>query len=242
MIFTANEFINRLRDVEKHKTIYSMGTFGWVCTPSNINRTKKNPYNTTPAQIIVYENVSRETFMFDCIGLVKGVLWGWYGDTNRVYGGAGYQVNGVPDTDAKKMLNYCTDVSTDFSDIVAGEFLWMDGHCGVYMGGGLVIESTPRWDGGVQYSYLANIGCTQGKSRMWTKHGKLQWIDYSASVCENVSRETLSEPVYITAVKGDSLSKIAKNNNLTLPQIKELNPQVKAPRYTIYVGQKIRIR
>jgi len=239
MIFTSNEFINRLKDVEKHKTIYSMGTFGWICTPANINRTKKNPYNTTPSQIVVYENVSRETFMFDCIGLVKGVLWGWYGDTNRVYGGAGYQVNGVPDTDAKKMLNYCTDVSSDFSTIIAGEFLWIDGHCGVYVGDGLVIECTPKWEGGVQYSYLANIGCTQGKSRKWTKHGKLQWINYN-----DVSRETYinNEPVYITAVRGDSLSKIAKNNNITLAQIKSYNPQVKAPKYTIYVGQKIRIK
>lgn len=238
MIFTVNEFLDKLRDVEKHKTIYSMGTFGWICTPANINRTKKHPFNTSPSQIAVYENVSRETFMFDCIGLVKGILWGWYGDPNRVYGGATYQVNGVPDTDAKKMLNYCTDVSTDFSNIVAGEFLWMDGHCGVYMGEGLVIESTPKWKGGVQYSYLANIGCKQGNSRMWTKHGKLQWIKYDESVKPvDVSRET-----FYTVVKGDNLTKIARANNITLAQIKALNPQVKAPAYTIYVGQKIRIK
>lgn len=58
---------------------------------------------------------------------------------------------------------------------------------------------------------------------------------------------TMKEPVpevkeYVTAVKGDSLSRIAKNNGLTLKQIKELNPEVKAPLYIIRVGQKVRIK
>ena len=51
----------------------------------------------------------------------------------RVYGGAGYSVNGVPDTDAQGMLKYCNGVSTDFSNIKNGEFLWLDGHCGIFM-------------------------------------------------------------------------------------------------------------
>lgn len=240
MIFTANEFIERLRYAEKHKTIYSLGTFGWVCTPANIERTKKGQaFNRTPAQLKVYASADSETFMFDCIGLVKAILFGWDGNVNRKYGGAVYKSNGVPDTDAKKMLNYCTDVSSDFSNIIAGEYVWMNGHCGVYMGEGLVIECTPKWEGGVQYSYLANIGCTEGKSRMWEKHGKLQWIDYgNASVKpSNVSNET-----FYTVVVGDNLTKIANRHGITLAQIKSLNPQVKAPKYTIYVGQKIRVK
>lgn len=237
-IFTVNEFIDKLKDVEKHKTIYSLGTFGWVCTPANIERTKKGQaFNRTPAQLKVYEKADRNTFMFDCVGLVKGVLWGWYGDVNRVYGGAGYGVNGVVDTDAKKMLNYCTDVSTTFGNIVAGEYLWMDGHCGVYVGDGLVIECTPKWDGGVQYSYLANIGCLQGKSRVWTKHGKLKWIDYGeVSTPANVSRET-----YHTVVKGDTFNRIAKKYNMTVNELSILNPQIKNINL-IYVGQKVRVK
>ena len=39
-----------------------------------------------------------------------------------------------------------------------------------------------------------------------------------------------------------SLSKIAKANGITLAEIKELNPQVKAPLYIIHVGDKIRVK
>lgn len=247
-VYTVNEFIDRLKDVEKHKTIYSLGTFGWVCNPPNIERTKKaHSFNRTPAQLKVYDSADKETFMFDCIGLVKGVAGGWCGNVNRVYGGATYNSDHtlgdehlVVDTDAKKMLNYCIDVTSDFSSIIAGEYLWMDGHCGVYVGDGLVIECTPKWKGGVQYSYLGNIGCTQGKSRIWEKHGKLIYIDYGADLPKNPN--AAKEEIYHICTKGDNLTKIAKMYNTTLAKIKELNPNIKPPKYVIYVGQKVRVK
>ena len=52
------------------------------------------------------------------------------------------------------------------------------------MGGGIVVEATPKWKGGVQRSTLANVSTkliagTAG-SRRWTKHGKLPWVNYAA--------------------------------------------------------------
>lgn len=44
---------------------------------------------------------SADTFGFDCVCLIKGVLWGWHGDKNAVYGGATYTSNGVPDIGAR---------------------------------------------------------------------------------------------------------------------------------------------
>ena len=56
----------------------------------------------------------------------------------------------------------------------------MKGHCGIYIGDGIVIESTPAWDSGVQKTGLGNTGhSVNGKSRTWTKHGKLPWVEYS---------------------------------------------------------------
>jgi LysM repeat protein len=52
-------------------------------------------------------------------------------------------------------------------------------------------------------------------------------------------------PAYHTVNKEDglnSLSKIAKRYGISLAQIKELNPQVKAPLYIIHNGDKIRIK
>lgn len=108
---------------------------------------------------------------FDCIGLIKGVLWGWEGDTSKTYGGAVYASNGVPDISADATIEKCSDVSTDFSSISVGEFLWLKGHCGIYIGNGQVVESTPAWKNGVQITDL--------KARNWLRHGKLPWVEYS---------------------------------------------------------------
>lgn len=215
-LFTAKEFIEKLEDCAAHRTLYVMGCFGAPMTAKNKERYKNNhSYNKQASRQKMIDAASASTFGFDCIGLVKGILWGWYGDTGRTYGGAGYAVNGVPDTDAKKMLNYCTDVSSDFSTIQAGEFLWMDGHCGVYIGNGQVIESSPKWQNGVQFSYLGNIGCTSGNSRIWTKHGKLQWINYgSESGLTPIPAGTTHK-----VVRGDTLSKIAVKYRTTVEKI-----------------------
>lgn len=41
---------------------------------------------------------------------------------------------------------------------------------------------------------------------------------------------------------GDSLGKIAEKHNISLDEIKKLNPQVKAPKYIIYPNQNIRVK
>ena len=33
-------------------------------------------------------SASSDTFGFDCVCLIKGILWGWNGNLNHVYGGA----------------------------------------------------------------------------------------------------------------------------------------------------------
>jgi cell wall-associated NlpC family hydrolase len=121
---------------------------------------------------------------FDCVGLVKGVLWGWNGDESKVYGGAVYASNGVPDLSADAMIGRCTSVSSDMSNIAVGEFLWMKGHCGVYIGNSKVVESSPKWANGVQVTALT--------ARNWLKHGKLPWVEYSDGEVRNVVNIELS--------------------------------------------------
>lgn len=54
----------------------------------------------------------------------------------------------------------------------------------------------------------------------------------------NQKTEKVSVPVEYTVVKGDTLGKIARRNNMTLFQLLALNPQIKNPNF-IRVGQKI---
>lgn len=128
------------------------------------------------------------TWGFDCIGLIKAVLWGWEGLTDKTYGGATYASNGVPDLSADSMINQCSDVSTNFNSIAVGEYLWMKGHCGIYIGNGLAVESSPKWKNGVQVT-ACNCSKKGYNSRYWTKHGKLPYVEYVALNATNNTKE-----------------------------------------------------
>ncbi len=172
-----SDFIRMAILFEKQPTVYVNGAFGAVANDSNKKR-YKNAQNITRWTKI--QNCPKNGFFADCCGLVKGILWGWNADTSKIYGGAVYKSNGVPDVNENGLLDNCYDVSTDFSHISEGELVWMKGHCGIYIGDGIVIESTPAWDCGVQKTGLSNTGhSVNGKSRNWTKHGKLTWVEYS---------------------------------------------------------------
>lgn len=177
----ASEFVSRLVDAAtNHKTLYVMGCFGAPLTAANKTRYSNNyEYNKRPARTKLIMEASEDTFGFDCVCLLKGILWGWTGDKSKTYGGAGYAINGVPDIDADSMLKVCSGISTDFSTVEVGEALWCSGHIGVYIGDGLGVECTPAWKNKVQITAVSNIGAKAGyNSRKWTKHGKLPYIEY----------------------------------------------------------------
>lgn len=174
------EFVNKLIDVAKnYKTLYVMGCFGAPMTASNKTRyINHHEYNrrTKPKKCI--EAAASDTFGFDCVNLIKSILWGWNGDKSKTYGGAKYATNGVPDVSADGMIKKCFDVSTDFSHLEIGEAVWCPGHIGIYIGDGLAVECTPAWKNCVQ---ITACNCTkQGyNKRVWTKHGKLPYIAYT---------------------------------------------------------------
>lgn len=181
VVMKASEFIEKLKDVEKnHKTLYVMGCFGAPMTAANKKRYCDNhSYNRQASRTKMIKNCSPYTFGFDCVNLIKAILWGWTGDPKKTYGGAKYKSNGVPDTSADGMIKLCSDVSTDFSKIEVGEAVWKRGHIGVYIGDGLAIECTPAWKNKVQITAVKNIGAKAGyNARMWTKHGKIPYIEY----------------------------------------------------------------
>ena len=195
---TNNEFVSRCKSIaETAKTLYVMGCFGAPMNAKNKNRYCANhSYNKTADRQKMINAATADTFGFDCVCFIKGVLWGWNGNKAKTYGGATYCSNGVPDISADAMIGKCKDVTTDFSKIEVGEVVWTSGHIGVYIGGGLAVECTPIWKNGVQITAVANIGKKAGyNSRKWTMHGKLPYITYQVSAVKKTNYEIALEVI-----------------------------------------------
>lgn len=230
----STEFINKLKNIaDNYNTVYGKGGFGHPCTEMAIENLKvayPDWYNAARAESLK-KLVGKQFYIFDCVCFIKALLfWGWNGNFNATYGGAVYDRN--TDYTEKGLLNACSFTSDNFDIIVPGEMVYMTGHVGVYIGEGQVIECSPKWKNGVQYSNLGNIAKYKtGNYRVWTSHGKLPGVDYSL---ENVT----SVKTY-TVVKGDSYWKIAEKilgNGSRYKEIQALNNSK-----SLYPGDVIKI-
>ena len=172
----SSEFVSILKKISTQKTVYAWGMFGQAITKARVEaKAKQYPswYTADKISRIFAPLYDKGYLGYDCVGLVKGVLWE-----------GNYASNGVPDISADAMIGRCKSVSTDFSSIAVGEFVWLKGHCGIYIGEGKVVESTPAWSNGVQITNLS--------ARNWTKHGKLPYIEYGKEEVKNTVTIELS--------------------------------------------------
>lgn len=207
IVMKASDFVKKLVDVaNNYKTLYVMGCFGAPMTAANKKRyINHHEYNQQATRVKYINAATPDTFGFDCVNLIKGVLWGWVGDKTKTYGGAKYAVKGVPDTNANGMFKLCTEQSTDFSHLEVGEAVWTDGHIGVYIGDGLAVECTPAWKNRVQIT-ACNCKKTGYNTRKWKKHGKLPFIEYDV-----VDKPATVKPASTTSKKVDGAQKFDKS-------------------------------
>lgn len=191
IVMTASDFVAKVKKIQSnYKTVYCWGSFGFPLTDRNIDRVAKqykSIYTETEKERLRKLAKSGQYFMFDCVGLIKGVLWGFSGNSNNDNGGCKYCGNGVNDLDCNDMYTMCNNKregSSAFTNVKPGEFLWRQGHIGVAIGDGLGIECTPSWNGGVQITRIKGGGNenTRYPIREWTGHGKSPFLDFSDSV------------------------------------------------------------
>ena len=190
--------------VKNYKTLYVKGCFGAPLTEANKTRWKKEQaYNRREDRAAKLDAAGADTFGFDCVCFIKGLLWGWRGDATRSYGGASYASRGVPDITEGAMINACAMVSTDFSSVEPGEAVWLPGHIGIYVGDGLVAECTPSWSDGCQLT-ACNRDIAGYPRRDWVKHGRLPWLTYTDTAAVTGSDGPVL-PTLRTGAKGETV-------------------------------------
>lgn len=181
----VNDFIAKLKNADTARTRYVTGGIGQPLTKANRDRLiaqyPKNASRDLP--------VDSNCWAFDCIGVIKAILWGW---SNTKYGS-----NGVPDTDETTFFNkYCTEQTTDFTQARDGWAVWTKGHIGVIIDADkhLAVECTPKWDNGVQITAVGNLGAVKGyNTRTWTKCAKISFVDYGTNKTETAAKKTNEE-------------------------------------------------
>lgn len=183
----VSKFIEQLNKALNSNTVYASGAFGASIGnyPNQLKRYYDNTLSRcgqTYADKVLAAAENPPAWCFDCCGLIKGILWSWDAEANSTYGGAVYKSNGVPDSGANSMISACADASTDFTNIIPGELLWIDGHVGVYIGDGYAIESSTAWLDKVQKTVVLNVkkAGSGEHGRKWTKHGRMPWVEYDA--------------------------------------------------------------
>lgn len=221
VVMDSITLVNKCKDlVEHHATVYAYGCWGNQLTESLINaKAKQYPWfytDSKKAQLRAMTKLGYVVWGFDCVNMIKSILWGWCGNTSKATGGAVYCSNGVPDENANTIFqNYCYDKTNDFSNIIPGEFVWMNGHIGVYVGDNIVVECTPAWQNKVQYTGLGNRGGKAGyNTRTWTSHGKSKFIDYGSQP----SSDFLPPRGWFQ--EGDSGENVAKIDDFYMTKVK----------------------
>ena len=144
---------------------YVWGTFGHVLTES-LFEAKLAQY---PDALAGNADFIRQTWVggrtTDCVGLIKG--YGWLdAETEEIV----YNTNGMPDITANEMYHAATVSGTiDTIPETPGLAVWHDGHIGVYIGNGEVVEAM-----GTRYGVVK----TKLEGARWTHWLKIPYISY----------------------------------------------------------------
>lgn len=182
---------------EANKEGYVYGAFGQVCTLDYLDQQEaRYPGDEEaggPMRIAGERWLGKR--VYDCIGLIKS--YGWY---NQEADAIEYGTNGMVDFSANTIWDYVEDGdSGEIDDIpeIPGIAVCMDGHIGVYIGNGEVIEAQGTETGVVK---------TQLENGSWTHWMKIPGIKYPQDEAmvpisptePNVPDINTSDPVIVT--------------------------------------------
>lgn len=241
-IITAAELVAKAQEIEKTDTVYMWGTYGRKVTEALIAaKAKQYPRQYSEH----YQSMLRGKighYSWDCIGLIKGIIWGWDGKKNVPYA----PKDSMPDIGSNGLMRAIGNLSTDWKKVKVGAAVFLPGHVGIYVGDGHVIEATPSFKNGVQITAVAELAPnSKYPKRKWTQgHGLIPWVDYKTAAKPIPAPDPKPEGDYYlhTVKKGDNPWNLAFHylgDGRRFPEITDLN-NLDYP-YTIYTNTKLKI-
>lgn len=144
---------------------YVYGTYGTVLTDTLLE-SKAAQY---PDEVGGNEEYIRQTWLggrtADCVGLIKG--YSWYDTENR---STEIGINDMPDIGADTMYENAAEKGTiDTIPEVPGLAVWHDGHIGIYIGNGEVVQAASTTVGVIRNNLADTV---------WTHWLKVPYISY----------------------------------------------------------------
>lgn len=161
----AHDLVEWAKAAASQKWGYVYGTYGTVLTETLLS-SKASQY---PDEVGGNEEFIRQNWLggrtADCVGLIKG--YGWY---NAESGQTEIGANGMPDIGADTMYNNAAEKGTIGTiPEIPGLAVWHEGHIGIYIGGGQVVQAANTRAGVIQ-TPLDQSG--------WTHWLKIPYISY----------------------------------------------------------------
>lgn len=164
---------------------YWYGTHLNPCTDSLLDRKRTQfPDWYTDDRLPTFRaQIAAHNVCSDCVGMIKGYAWtnGGVGVLESIGTGnpihQDYQSNGCPDLSANDMYEWAVSQGAEHGAIstlpeIPGIVVHKNGHCGVYIGNGHIIEFR---------GYGAGCQQTNVSSRDFTAWYKLPFINYRSS-------------------------------------------------------------
>jgi hypothetical protein len=234
MMFTNLGLVAYAQSKVALKTIYMLSGFGRILTKSAVDYRVNTMRcaHTRANEARIRQGIG--TYVFDCVGLIKGYLWEL--EPGRVH----YNIPAGSDQNVGMMYRASTEKGplSTMPDIPGLLVYTADlGHVGIYVGKkdgvNQYVESTPSW-GAWGVTTSADKNHPQGHNRVWAFWGKYHLIDYIIPV--------VTKPLSYTVVKGDILSRIASKFKLTTDALYEMNKEIIGPdKNAIEIGMVLRL-
>lgn len=171
-VFTNVEYAAWLIEQAKLRRPYWYGCYHLRCTEELLRKKRAQyPEHYGSDRMTRYRaDIAAGQICGDCVnGAIKGAVWSELGTREPVY-----KSHDCPDRSADGMFEHCKGVGMPWGEIgsipdVIGVAVRFNGHVGVYVGRGEVVE----WRG-------FKHGCviTELKDRPWTHWYRLPWVEY----------------------------------------------------------------